>query len=701
MKLKNILSKSISAKLISLFLAVSLIPVAIIGVTSYLNSKRILISSIDDKLSSVVNSRVGHVQDFLTMSLDAVTNGSSRILYRENLEKISNGVDVENLKAKLQQSLEDWAAQSNVIYRAKILDLKGNIVATAKSVYNDLGTSRADSTYFKEGLKKPFISDPYISKDDHVSMITYTCPIYKLNSEKEVIGVMVIHQATDSQINKGSFWGEGIGINKITTNAEGMGKTGETYLVNKNGLMLTPSRFGENYEFNTKINESTLKFILSKETMNKHKNYRELQTIGIGHNIANTNWYLIGEFDTNEVLAPIKKLGTQMFIMTVIFIVVIIFIAFLIANNFTKPVIEITNVAKAMAVGNLDLDISVSSDDEIGQLAKSFKTMQTSLKEKAESAQQISAGNLTVDIVPLSEKDTMGYSFQTMVNKLRTQLTDISEGINVLASSSSEIMASVTQMASSSAETATAVGETTTTVEEVKQTAVISNNKAKTVSDNATKMTEISSAGNKAIVNTIEGMSKIKSQMNAIAGMVVKLSEQSQTIGEITATVNELAEQSNLLAVNAAIEAAKAGEQGKGFTVVAQEIKQLANRSKEATAQVRTILREVQKSISSAVMATEEGTKAVDEGLRLTNISGETIQTLSESISEASNAALQIAASSQQQLEGMDQMVIAMENIREASIQAATSTQQSADSVTELQKLGHKLDDMMKQYKLS
>jgi methyl-accepting chemotaxis protein len=164
--------------------------------------------------------------------------------------------------------------------------------------------------------------------------------------------------------------------------------------------------------------------------------------------------------------------------------------------------------------------------------------------------------------------------------------------------------------------------------------------------------------------------------------------------------VNELAEQSNLLSVNAAIEAAKAGEHGKGFTVVAQEIKVLANRSKEATAQVKTILRDVQKSISSAVMATEEGGRAVEEGLKLTNLSGDAIRTLSESVTDASNAAIQIAASSQQQLEGMDQVVTAMENIREASMQTVVSTQQSVDSVNELQKVGQKLDELMKQYKL-
>lgn len=376
-----------------------------------------------------------------------------------------------------------------------------------------------------------------------------------------------------------------------------------------------------------------------------------------------------------------------------------ILIIILLNKTITQPLKKITEGASNIALGDMENDWgAINQKDEIGTLAISFKTMQNSLIEKAEIARQIAEGNLVVTLTPLSEKDTMSLSFQNMVYKLKKQLTNLNEGINILSSSSAEISASITQLASSSTETATAVGEATTTVEEVKQTALISNNKAKMVSENAVKMADISREGNKAITNTINGMSKIKDQMNAIAGMVVRLSEQSQTIGEITSTVNELAEQSNLLAVNAAIEAAKAGEQGRGFTVVAQEIKQLANRSKEATTQVKSILRDIQKSISSAVMATEEGTKAVNEGLTLTNTSGETIRILTESVNEASNAAIQIAASSQQQLEGMNQMVIAMESIREASVQAVTSTQQTVISVNDLQKVGQELDLMMKQY---
>ena len=397
---------------------------------------------------------------------------------------------------------------------------------------------------------------------------------------------------------------------------------------------------------------------------------------------------------------------TQVAKVEIIWIVVsaflfVVFLTVYLTRIIAYPIGKISEIASKISLGDLSQEIIINQKDEVGKLAESFKIMQKSMREKAEQAKAIADGNLKISVSPLSDEDTMGTAFKIMVERLRSQISEITEGVNVLASSTSEIMASVTQMASSASETATSVSETTTTVEEVKQTAEVSNHKAKEISESAIKTTEISKEGARAINNTIEGMHRVKRQMESIANMVVNLSEQSQAVGEITATVNDLAEQSNLLAVNAAIESAKAGEQGKGFTVVAQEIKNLAERSKEATAQVGNILKDIQKSVSAAVMATEEGGKAVEEGLKLTSISGETIKTLSDSVDEAANVMIQIAASSQQQLEGMDQMVSAMENIKDASIQAAASTQQSVNSVDELKKLGNKLKELMDQYEVA
>ncbi|MGJ0535049.1 MAG: methyl-accepting chemotaxis protein [Methylocystis sp.] len=264
-----------------------------------------------------------------------------------------------------------------------------------------------------------------------------------------------------------------------------------------------------------------------------------------------------------------------------------------------------------------------------------------------------------------------------------------------LTSSSAEILAMTTQVAGAAAETATAVSQTTTTVEEVKQTVLISSQKAKLVSDIAQETAQVSVSGQQAVEALIDGINRIRSQTVSTADSIARLGEQSQAIGEIIATVNDLAEQSNLLAVNAAIEAAKAGEQGKGFAVVALEVRTLAEQSRQATAQVRTILNDIQKATGLAVMATDLNGKAVEDGARQSGTAGITIQTLSENIINAAQAALQIAASSQQQLVGMDQVALAMENIKQASAQNMAGTKQTEVAAQNLHEMGLRLKQLV------
>ncbi|MEW6735779.1 MAG: methyl-accepting chemotaxis protein [Acidobacteriota bacterium] len=325
------------------------------------------------------------------------------------------------------------------------------------------------------------------------------------------------------------------------------------------------------------------------------------------------------------------------------------------------------------------------------------------LKEISKVAERIAMGDLAVNVAVYDRKDEVGtltLTFRAMVESLRQLTAEISEGINVLAAAASEILAATTQVAAAATETATAVNETTTTVEEVRQTVQVSAQKAKGVSESASKAAQVSLKGKKSVEQSINGMERIREQMQSIATSIVRLSEQNQVIGEIIATVNDLAEQSNLLAVNAAIEAAKAGEQGRGFTIVAQEVKSLAEQSKQATAQVRTILNDIQKATSAAVMATEQGSKAVEAGVVQSSEAGESISSLADSITEASQAATQIAASGQQQLVGMDQVAIAMENIKQASSQNVASTKQTEIAAQNLHELGQKLKGIVLKYKL-
>jgi len=283
---------------------------------------------------------------------------------------------------------------------------------------------------------------------------------------------------------------------------------------------------------------------------------------------------------------------------------------------------------------------------------------------------------------------------------LLNQAREITDAANVLVSSASEILTSTTQLASVSTETAFSVSQTTATVEEVKQTALLSAEKSRGVSESAQRAALVSQQGNDAVMKTVDGINRIRGLMESVAETIVKLSEQTQAIGEIITTVNDLAQQSNLLSVNAAIEASKAGEHGKGFTVVAQEIKSLADQSKQATEQVRTILNDIQKATGAAVMAAEQVSKAVDAGVKQAAESGDSIKKLAENITDAVQAVTQIAASSQQQLAGMEQVALAMENIKQAALQSMTGAKQAEQAAHNLNELGLKLKEMVGKYKM-
>jgi len=278
--------------------------------------------------------------------------------------------------------------------------------------------------------------------------------------------------------------------------------------------------------------------------------------------------------------------------------------------------------------------------------------------------------------------------------------TELNSGVNVLTTSSAEILTTVNEISAGAAETATSVSETTTTIEEVQQTAVIANQRAQSLIESSQKAADSAEKGKESVLEVIDAIRKIDQQMTIISETVVKLTEQNRTIGEITSFVSDIADQSNLLAVNAAIEAAKAGEHGRGFTVVAQEIRSLADQSKKATKQVKDILNDVNKSVIQAVGVTEQASRTVENGLKLVQQSGEVIDMLAENVENTANASIQISSSSHQQMAGMDQIVPAMENIKNASEQNLRGIQQVQSVSHDINQLGNALKNIIIKYGL-
>jgi methyl-accepting chemotaxis protein len=202
------------------------------------------------------------------------------------------------------------------------------------------------------------------------------------------------------------------------------------------------------------------------------------------------------------------------------------------------------------------------------------------------------------------------------------------------------------------------------------------------------------------VQETIEGMTQIKTRVDVIEENILALSERTNQIGEIIDTVNAIASQSNMLALNASVEAARAGEQGKGFAVVAEEVRELAERSRQATAQVKTILSDIQKATNATGMATEEGKKGVDAGVQLVGDMGGAIEQLAVVIDESAQSAMQMAAGGQQQTSGMEQIALAMQNINQVTVQTVSSTRQAEKAAQELNELAGRLTEIVAQYQM-
>jgi methyl-accepting chemotaxis protein len=330
------------------------------------------------------------------------------------------------------------------------------------------------------------------------------------------------------------------------------------------------------------------------------------------------------------------------------------------------------------------------------------QALEAAVAEYSEFATRVAGGDLTGRVTANGSADlrTLSENLNGMVTGLSELSSRVREGAQSISSSTSEILAAVSQHTVSASQQSAAINETSTTMEELRTAAEQTAHKAKDVAEQAQASAKVSEEGTEAVDAITRAMEETRDRVGAMAKDILLLSEQSQQIGEITATVNDLADQSNILALNASIEAAKAGEHGKGFAVVAAEVRNLAEQSKQATDQVRAILGDIQKATTSAVLATERGTKVVEDSLGLTHRAGDGIRSLAGTIQDAALAAQQISASVHEQSVGLDQITQAVKDMSAGTTQFVAGAQQSQEAAEDLNTLSRQLASLTERYQV-
>ncbi|HSA98334.1 MAG TPA: methyl-accepting chemotaxis protein [Candidatus Nitrosotenuis sp.] len=677
--------RSLNSKLICLFLIVAMIPMTAISVISYTNSQTSLEKRAFDQLQTLADDR-----DISIKQYTKARTGQLNTLAQDPV--IIQGTKFLTNKGDLNSMGTDQFAKSNPDF---VPMLEGFTVATGgneggfhnfkiisnagKILYSDkrpeIGTDYSENPVFVKGASKSYTELTQI--DTKRTTIT-AMPIM---DEYGKYGILEAESASNE-------------LDAVLLNRQGLGETGETYLVGLNHrTMLTPSRFHEGYEFKQKADT-----LPTKECADNGKSippslypdYRNVPIYGVSHCEPELGYVLIAEYDVAEVVAPVVALQNMYIITGSIIAAVVGTFAFFMSRSISKPIKSAANIAKKISEGSLSVTVQESkSKDEIGILINSEKQMVENLRKvisEVHGASESVSSNA-------QQMSASGQELNSAVQQIATTVDQVSRGSQTQAQRIEKSKQSIDQL--------------TGTITDLSQSA----RESLEITDD---VRSISERGAISAKEAGEHMNKIIQTTNESAQKVRELAEKTNEITAVLDVIRQIADQTNLLALNAAIEAARAGEAGRGFAVVADEVRRLAENSAKSSEEIDKKLKEIQENAHIVVGDIEASSNEVNQGKLVIDSSLKSLDDIATNIKNVSKSVKALSESVQDQLVKIkavsedateisavsEENAAATEEASAAVEQQTAQTQEISTAATQMAELAEHLAQTISKFKL-
>jgi twitching motility protein PilJ len=390
---------------------------------------------------------------------------------------------------------------------------------------------------------------------------------------------------------------------------------------------------------------------------------------------------------------------------------------FVLSKRVLKPVGELAKFSERFATGDARARAEVDSDDEFGSIAENCnravaKVAHAATNQQAQDSLQRSITDLlnTINLVARGDltirgkvtNDALGNvvdsvnfmldNFTKVLERVRKAAIDVSTSANQILNAADEMTAGATQQDQEITNTSSAVEELTVSMKQV-------SNNAEASAEAARRALDAAEQGNRAVSDTLEGMQRIRASVQATAKKIKSLGDRSLEISEIINVINDITEQTNLLALNAAIEAARAGEAGRGFAVVADEVRKLAEHSRSATKDIAALIKAIQAETNEAVVVMEDGTREVEEGASLADQAGKALEAISSVVRQSAELVQEISLASKQQVRGTEGVANAMQIISGITRQTTQGARQTASTVGNMVKMSEQLNEALAQFR--